>query len=228
MIDLKQYTLLLVGTREDEMFFTKYFKKIISFKTNKELFKEALIFYNSKKPFFVFLLFNTINTDAYFIAKKIRKYDLDTVLVIMFEKKITNEWIKFLPLHLSGYIEKPFVEELIKKIFKNILYNLKLVNKDIFILNEGYSFYREEEILYNSNQEEVMLTKNERKLIKLLTQGKNQYYSSEFLEYSIWDIDSASVDCNNRLKFLLYGIRKKLPKDTIVNSYTLGYKIVSL
>lgn len=224
MRDLKSHTLLLVGTVEDRIVFKKYFKEVIVFGTNKE----ALTYYYEKKPSFIFLLFNTVNMDAYYIAKEIREYDLETILVIIFESKMTCEWIKFLPLHFSGYLEKPLNAELISKILKNITYHLKIISKDIFILNGKYSFYREEEILYNAKNNEVRLTKNEKKLIKILTQRKHQYYSSEFLEHSIWNIDSASIDCNSRLKFLLYGIRKKLPKNTIINSYTLGYKIISL
>jgi len=32
-------------------------------------------------------------------------------------------------------------------------------------------------------------------------------------------------DCKGRFKVLLNGLRKKLPKNTIINNYGLGYRI---
>lgn len=61
--------------------------------------------------------------------------------------------------------------------------------------------------------------------MKILLKSKHQFFSPEVIEHDIWEEDFYREDCHIRLKYLLYGIRKKLPKGSIVNSYGLGYKL---
>jgi DNA-binding response OmpR family regulator len=61
-----------------------------------------------------------------------------------------------------------------------------------------------------------------------MSSNKEKYVSSEQIEHTVWEEDSAFEDCHSRLKALLYGLRQKLPENTIVNSYSLGYKLVCL
>jgi DNA-binding response OmpR family regulator len=80
-------------------------------------------------------------------------------------------------------------------------------------------------MLFDKNHHEVKLTKKEKKLINILVKSKKQFVSSDILEYTIWEDESMKYDCKGRFKVLLNGLRKKLPKYTIINSYGLGYKI---
>jgi len=215
---LKLYSPVLVGQERENGYFKKYFKKILSLTNNQQ----ALKYFYKKKPSIIFLYCDKYIVD---IVKKIREHDRKTILIVLFEDTDMRSLLKLLPFHFSGYIEKPFKEEKVKKVLENIVYDLNFLNEDFCTLSKNYCFDKKEKILYNSYYKEIKLTKNETKLMNILSQ-KHHYFTSEFIEYTIWEDDSTFEDCNQRLKALLYGLRKKLPEDSIVNTYNLGYKLM--
>jgi len=224
MEDLKLYNLLLVGEAEEKEYFQEYFQEIYLIKNNIQAFN----FYSMYKPLIIFFycdetVFNTLS-----IIEKIREHDRETILVIIEKGKKVNTLLNALPLHLSGYIEKPFQKNKVDKVLQNISHDLDLLYEHRFKLKENYTFNRKQHMLYNQEKEEVKLTKNEIKLMNLMSSNKEQYVSSEQIEHTIWAEDSAFEDCHTRLKALLYGLRRKLPENTIINSYSLGYKLVCL
>jgi DNA-binding response OmpR family regulator len=221
MKDLKLYNLLLVGEEEEKEYFRKYFQEIYLTKNNLQAFN----FYSMYNPSIIFFNCDGKNNNSISIIKEIRKEDRDTILVIVSKGKNINTLLNALPLHLSGYIEEPFQKDKVEKVLENISHDLGVLHKDKVHLKEKYTFNRKKHLLYCSKKKEVKLTKNETKLMLLLTKSKNQYVSLNQIEYTVWEEDSAFEDCQMRLKALLYGLRKKLPKDTIVNSYSLGYKL---
>ena len=222
MEDLKLYNLLLVGESEDKEYFQNYFQEIYLIQNNIQAFN----FYSMYKPLIIFFycdekVFNTLS-----IIEKIREDDRETILVIIAKGKKLNTLLDALPLHLSGYIEKPFQKDKVEKVLQNISHDLDLLYEHRLKLKDNYTFNRKQHLLYNQEKKEVKLTKNEIKLMRLMSSGKEQYFSSEQIEHTIWEEDSAFKDCHTRLKALIYGLRRKLPENTIVNSYSLGYKLV--
>ena len=224
MEDLRLYNLLLVGETEDKEYFQKYFQEIYLIKNNIQAFN----FYSMYKPLIIFFycdekVFNTLS-----IIEKIREHDRETILVIIAKGKKINTIIDALPLHLSGYIAKPFQKDKVEKVLQNISHDLDLLYEHRVKLKDNYTFNRKQHILYDKEKKEIKLTKNEIKLMTLMSSTKEKYISLEQIEHTIWAEDSAFEDCQIRLKALLYGLRRKLPKNTIVNSYSLGYKLVCL
>jgi DNA-binding response OmpR family regulator len=143
------------------------------------------------------------------------------------EDKNMCKLLEALSVQLLDYLEKPSQEHQVEVLLKNLCRDLKFIDDFSFYLQEGYLFNTRNKILYNEKNKEIKLTKNEIKFMEIMSSRKEQYYSSDFIEYSIWEEDSVHEDCNKRLKYLIYGLRKKLPKNAIVNSYSLGYKLVS-
>jgi len=223
MIDLKLYNLLLVGENEDKGYFQKYFQEIYLIKNNTR----ALNFYYMYRPSIIFFYCDEKVFDTLSIIEKIREYDRETILVLILKGKKDDSLLQALPLHLSGYIEKPFKLNQVEKVLKNVAHDLDLLYENQLYLKGSYTFNQEQNLLYNKDSREVKLTKNEIKLMTLMGKRKDEYISSEQIEYTIWAEDSALEDCHTRLKALLYGLRKKLPEDSIVNSYSLGYKLVT-
>ena len=222
MEDLKLYNLLLVGEAEEKEYFEEYFEEIYLIKNNIQAFN----FYSMYKPLIIFFYCDEKTFNNMSIIEKIREYDRETILVIIAKGKKVNTLLDALPLHLSGYIEKPFKKDKVEKVLENISHDLDLLYEHRVKLKDNYTFNRKQHILYNREKKEVRLTKNEVKLMTLMSSSREQYISSEQIEHSIWEEDSAFADCHTRLKALLYGLRRKLPKDTIVNSYSSGYKLV--
>ena len=142
--------------------------------------------------------------------------------------KETNKYklLETFSIELEDYLKNPSEEYQVELLLKNLCHNLKIMDDFSFYLKEGYMFNTKSKILYNKEKKEIKLTKNERKFMEIMSSRKEQYCSSTFIEYSIWDEASLCQDCNQRLKSLLYGLRKKLPHNSIINSYKLGYKLV--
>jgi two-component SAPR family response regulator len=145
MEDLKLYNILLVGEIEDKEYFQKYFQEIYLIKNNVQAFN----FYSMYKPLIIFFycdetVFNTMS-----IIEKIREHDRETILVIIIKGKMVNTLLKALPLHLSGYIEKPFHKDKVEKVLKNISHDLDLLYEHRLKLKDNYTFNCKQHILYN-------------------------------------------------------------------------------
>jgi DNA-binding response OmpR family regulator len=224
MKNLELYVPVLVGKSDVREVFQVFFENIYLVETNKE----ALSYYYEHQPPIIFFYYDEKSSNPIEIIKKIREHDNKTILVVISKGKSFSFLLEALPLHLSGYITKPFEADKVEELLRNISHDLNFLHENELLLPEGYIFDRAKEIFYNEKYVEVNLTKNEMNFIKIITSKKNHYFSSEFIEHTIWEEDSAYEDCNNRLKNLLYGLRKKLPKDSIVNSYQLGYKLAFL
>jgi DNA-binding response OmpR family regulator len=224
MKNLELYVPVLVGKSDVREVFQTFFENIYLVETNKE----ALSCYYEHHPPIIFFYCDEKSSNPIEIIKKIREHDNKTILVVISKGKSFSFLFEALPLHLSGYITKPFEADKVEELFRNISHDLNFLHENELLLPEGYIFDRAKEILYDEKYVEVNLTKNEMNFIKLVASTKDQYFSSELIEHTIWEEDSASEDCNNRLKNLLYGLRKKLPKNSIVNSYKFGYKLAFL
>jgi len=135
--------------------------------------------------------------------------------------------LESLSKEILDYLENPSKQHQVEVLVKNLCHDLKFINEYSFYLKEDYCFNTKNKILYNNENKEVKLTKHEIKFMEIMSSKNGQYVSAEYIEYSIWEEESICQDCNKRLKHLIYGLRKKLPKNSIINSYKLGYKLVS-
>ena len=137
--------------------------------------------------------------------------------VIMISANINIETIKeAYILGCDDYLKKPFdVEELILKIEK---FDKK--DNDIF-LDENIYFNSISNELYVDFQK-VDLTKSEKNLLILLLQNRSKTISYENIEDFVYKGEAKSSDA---IRSLLKRLRKKLPKDLILNSLDEGYYI---
>ena len=221
MKNLKKDTSLIVGQEYEKKFFDPFFKKIYMVKNNDMV----LSYYQKQNVSIIFLDFdkkNTLNT-----IKEIRKIDREVVISLLVTDIPKNTLQELLPLHLSGCLQRPLDKNSFKKLFyEHILIDLNISKKDIIKIKSNYVFDREKIVLYNNKLSQVKLTKHESKLITLLSLSKDNFLTTESLEYCIWEEDSSQCDCNNRLKYLISNTRKKLPKDSLINIYGIGYKLL--
>jgi DNA-binding response OmpR family regulator len=222
MKNLNINPLLLVGNYQEKQFFENYFNEIRLVKSNTE----ALSLYHQNSFFTIFLNADSAEDNAFDICKKIRKNNNRTVIVILTDRLDKEKLQKALPLHLSGCIKRPFKKNQVEDVLSNVDHDLALTSTHIMKLKDGYRFDRIRQILYDNYQNEIKLTKYELELLNLLLKADNRPVSNSMIEHKIWEDDSLRVDCDRRLKNLFYTLRKKLPKDTVVNNYGVGYKLV--
>ena len=216
MFDLKKISLLLVGNKEDEFIFKPFFHSITLVKSNTQI----LEFYRIERPSVILLNYDS-NIDSN-IIKEIRKIDKEVILILIV-KDMNVRLLDILSLNVFGWLIKPFQKEKIEILLTNINNKVKLSFPAIKTLKNNYFFNLDSEKLYNELNEEIKLTKNEKYFLKIMLTEKESYISSESIEYLIWEEASLQKNCDGRLKSLLNGIRKKLPKKSIVNQYGIGY-----
>ncbi|SFV54393.1 Putative two-component response regulator [hydrothermal vent metagenome] len=229
MNSLKIPSLLLVGDSKEREYFKKYFNKIELVNNNRE----ALSSYHKNLFSAIFLdcSLNKLKDSAFDISKKIRENDNQTVIVILANSLNRDRLKKVLPLHLSGYIERPFNYRQVENVLYNIKKDLKFSSIDITKFKDGYHFCNTQQIFYDSHHREIKLTKNELKLLNIFLKAKDniiteESIASEIWEEEMWSDNSDEINYKNRLKNLLYNFRKKLPKNSISNSYNMGYKLI--
>lgn len=219
MYYLKLNSFLIVGNEIYKKHFYDYFDEITVVSCNEEAFNH----YVEKKPAIVFLDYSENN--AIKVLKDIRKNDRKTIVVFIMSMIKSEMFLDILPLQLFSYLRKPFDNNEIKKLLTGIELELEYREGNIKRIKGMYSFNLNKVILYNERMKEVKLTKNEKKFLEIMFNTKDSFVSIEKIEYTIWEEDSLCKDCNGRLKSLLNGIRKKLPKESIINEYGLGYKL---
>lgn len=222
MNDLQKNIPLIVGGEDTKRFFEFFFNKVYMVSSNYEI----LSLYQKKNSSILFLDYDKKNSID--IINKIRQKDRYIVIFLLITAAISKEELeRLLPLHLSGCMKKPYDFKIFEKLLRdNIFIDLNFSKKGKLKLTSNYIFNMDESILYDNKENKVKLTKQEFQLIKLFLESKNHFLTTEFLEYSIWEEESTKQDCNNRLKYLINSIRKKLPPNSIINSYGLGYKLV--
>ena len=156
------------------------------------------------------------NLNGILLLEKIKKINKNSIVFIM-SANIDIDTIK--GAYLKGcddYIKKPFnIQELLFKLakFKK--------NSNIFKFDDETLFDMEtKKFIYNNS--EIELTKNEKNLLVLLIENKGNKISYEQIETFVYKGESKSSDA---IRSLVKRIRKKIPKELILNSLDEGYFI---
>jgi len=200
-----------------EKILTLFFKKVV-FLNNYE---DAYNYYTENKPAAIITEVLLDDKSGIELIKKIREKDNKTPIMIVSFNKDEKNLFDAIRLNLVDYLVKPInsddliyaLNNIAKKIFNNgnIMVN---INKKL-----SYS-YLEKTLI--SNDEKIMLTKNEIKLIELLIANKDKTVTKEDIEYHIWKDEVVS---ESAFKSLFLRLRNKIGKNTIVNNFGIGYTI---
>jgi len=74
------------------------------------------------------------------------------------------------------------------------------------------------------NNKEIKLTKNERRLLSFLSTDKSRVYTFfEIFDHLSYDNFDKEYDAN-QIRALVKLVRKKIPRDAIINIYGEGYR----
>jgi len=189
--------------------------------------QEGYELYLVHKPDIILLDINMPKLDGISLAKKIREVDKEVKIIITTSYGDQEKLLAAIELSLVKYILKPIdpqvLEETVLKAKKEILSEQKKEEKKIFILNNDMMWNRTDEKL-TLNNEEIKLTKNERRLLTLLSINENKVYTFfEIFDYLSHDDFYKEYDAN-QIRALVKLIRKKIPKDSILNVYGEGYR----
>jgi len=188
---------------------------------------EALEKFRDNEPDVILLDIDNPYINKLEFVKKIRDIN-DTVLIVIVSSCTDTELLlDVLELNVTKYLLKPISEDKLEDMFEVVNKKLQKILQyhTASLLKHRYIFDLKYNTLYDNKNIEIHLTKKEIKLIRLLLKSKKQFVDSQTIEYELWEDLVFEIDCKGRLKSLLNGLRKKIPKDIIKNNYSLGYKI---
>jgi len=226
MIILKKISLLYIEDDSDiqEIYLDSIKKEvdIVHLASDGEEGYEA---YLSLKPDIILLDINMPKLDGLSLAKKIRETDSEVKIIITTAYGEQDNLLQAIELYLVKFILKPIdpvaLKEALDKAKKEI--SLSENKKITYMLDERTIWEFESEKLYE-NDIEVKLTKNERRLLKLLSTNKDKIFTFfEIFDHISYDDFDKDYDAN-QVRALVKLLRKKVPKESILNIYGEGYR----
>ena len=188
---------------------------------------EALEIYKAKKPDIMIIDVDLPKMSGLDLLKKIRKEDINTKAILFTSYSDKKTLLKATILKLTEYLIKPVSRKELKiaiQLAIDEIENYKITSSDILKLKDSFTWSFEKEELYKCNKL-IKLTKKEKDILNIIFRNtlKNKATSYEELLYPIWE-DYNELTLKS-LKTFMSTIRKKLPENTIVNEYSIGYKI---
>ena len=189
--------------------------------------QEGYEYYLLHKPDIILLDIHMPKLDGISLAKKIREIDNDVKIIITSSYADQDKLLAAIELSLVKYILKPIepkiLQETIAKARNEIELEQKKEKQKLFLLDDNMIWNATDEKLLVS-KEEVKLTKNERRLLTLISTNPNKVYTFfEIFDYLSMDDFYKEYDAN-QIRALVKLLRKKIPKNSILNVYGEGYR----
>jgi len=177
--------------------------------------------YHTKKPSVIIVDIDLNEGSSMDFIKYIRQVDNNIPMFILTKNKDTDILVQAIRLNLIDYLFKPVnVDNFIfalNNCAKQILKSGNIVSK---ISSQTVYNYIEKSVIKMGIKEN--LTKNEIRLLELFLAHKNEYIKKEDIKKHIW-IDKQISE--SAFKSLLNRLSNKIGKDTISNSFGVGYGI---
>lgn len=156
--------------------------------------------------------------------KEIRQIDKKIPVIILSAYTDKNFLLEATKLKLIDYLTKPIdfksLHQALNKCVDEILDNSRYIIS--FKNNINYNVLHKK-LLDTTRNEELSLTSKELTLLDFLIKNSNRIVSSEELKSYLWEDEYEATD--SALKNLLNKLRKKIGKDSIINTSGVGYRL---
>ena len=156
--------------------------------------------------------------------KEIRQVDKKIPIIILSAYTDKNFLLEATKLKLIDYLTKPIdfksLHQALNKCVDEILDNSRYIIS--FKNNINYNVLHKK-LLDTTKNEELSLTSKELTLLDFLIKNSNRIVSSEELKSYLWEDEFEATD--SALKNLLNKLRKKIGKDSIINTSGVGYRL---
>lgn len=192
-----------------------------------DIYKKA---YDDKKAFDLVLTdIRMPNKDGLSMIEDITKINDNQKFIIVSAYKDEEYLFKSINLNVISYFVKPLevksMMEMLKKVKTKVLEE-KSKNEtidEVLILNDSYSFNTKTNLLYNSDNELINLSKKETLLIQALISDIKKIKSKDFLKEFIWNNPKTS---DATMRTVIKRVKDKISdNDFIVSKKGLGYII---
>ena len=192
-----------------------YFKEVYQAKDGLE----ALEVYRAKKPDIIITDIEMPHLDGLAMAKKIRKEDKTTPIVITTAFTDTHYLMQAVELQLIKYIVKPVSSKKLNEALQLLCEYLHINSILTIDKNRQYDYLNKFLMI---DQEVVMFTHKELQLFDLLAKNHHRVVNYEEIENTVWYDDYMSKDA---LRALVRTIRIKLKGDYVENISGFGYRL---
>jgi len=226
--EIKEFDILFV---EDEKAirdnYVRYLKRYFANVYEAEDGEIAYKIYKEKKPQILIVDLNIPKQNGLELLAKIREHDHSVKAIMLTAHTEEKYLLEAVSLKLTKYLVKPVNRSSLKNALDLAvleLSNFETISKHIFSLKDGYSWnFITMELL--KGEEAILLTNKERKVLSVLLNNINKIMTYNDIILEVWyENEYAKIDA---LKTIIKNLRKKLPKDTIVNIFATGYKVKS-
>ena len=166
--------------------------------------------------------------NGYEFLKDLRKHDEDTPVIFLSACDEEVNIVMGLDIGADDYITKPFrVRELISRINAILRRKSKIQDNKKIIKFKNISIHTLEARVFK-NDEEIILTSAEYKLLLILIQNKNVVLTRAQILEKLWDVTYDFVN-DNTLSVYIKRLREKIEEDSSKPEYILtvrgvGYK----
>lgn len=220
--NLKNFTLLYAEddkSVQKEMleYFESYFKKVYLANDGKE----ALELYKKHKPEVLILDIYMPHLNGLELTQYIRENDHKTKIVLMTAFSKESLMLEAINANINYYIIKPATLQKIKQMLDKVSMDLHRSSENILRFDENIYFNFSLKKLFDQNNE-IKLTIKERDLLELFSLNVNKSIAIENIMTCCWNDFFSEVSIES-VKSLVSNLRKKLPKDAILNIYGVGY-----
>lgn len=217
---LKKFTLLLV---DDDAQLLSKMETILSIFFDKVVCaSDGLIAYeifSTQKIDMVMSDYTMPNMSGYELCSKIRKTDKNIPLVIMSNYSDKEKLLSAIPLSLAQYLIKPVSYTTLTSTLLSMLDRMQESHTAQYQVNTSLVYDKIKKELRDGNTL-IPLSKSEIVTLELFLQHKDTILSNEEIERCLDPLENKSEQA---IKSLIYRLRKKLGKETILNIPGFGY-----
>lgn len=190
--------LTLLYVEDDELIrenltqiFKMYFDKVLTTDNGNE----ALNIYNQNHIDLAILDISIPGINGLNLASKIRELDNEILIIMLTAYSDKEKLLQAVNLQLFYYLIKPIDLKKLTHVIDEAL--AKLYAQSTMDLGHNYKWHAQSKILFYNNKE-IKISKNERRLIELLSANSNRYYSACEIDTEILiDADNKHTNCNN-------------------------------
>ncbi len=221
---LKQLDVLFISEvdssyKKIENILRLFFKEVLH--TNSLIYANEI--YEKSFPSILIIDINLKESSGLTFIKELRKKNKSMPVIIITENKETDILIEAIKLNLIDYLLKPVD-------INKLIHALNLSAKNILNSGEIKTIIKND-VIYNYVDKSITildkkqsLTKNESRLLELFLINKNKFVKNEDIIKQIWSDKEVS---SSAFKSLINRLSNKIGKDTISNSFGIGYGIVN-
>jgi len=192
-----------------------YFKEVYEAKDGQEGFE----CYEDHKPDMIITDIEMPRLNGLAMAKKIRKRDKSTPIIITTAYTDTEYLMQAVELQLIKYIVKPINSKKLSEALNLLVEHLN-INSIITIDKQTYYDSLNKSLMIDHNL--IKLTHKELQLVDLLAKNKHRVVTYEEIESTIWYDDVMTKDA---LRALIRTLRQKLQGDYLENVSGFGYRL---